>query len=138
MHEMSIAVELMDQLQALAAGNGLTTIESVSISAGALRAIVPEALDMAFEAVAAGTCAAGAKLALEIVAPAKSPVERADNFRSDYRIPQMFRADLADLFVETLVVEPLPATTSDTLQLSFNARNGGTAASLETIQKRAN
>jgi endonuclease G, mitochondrial len=37
-----------------------------------------------------------AKWALEIVAPAKSPVERADNFRSDYRIPQMFRADLAD------------------------------------------
>jgi endonuclease G len=37
-----------------------------------------------------------AKWALEIVAPAKTPVERADNFRSDYRIPQMFRADKSD------------------------------------------
>jgi endonuclease G len=37
-----------------------------------------------------------AKWALEIIDPAESPVERADNFRSDYRIPQMFRADLAD------------------------------------------
>jgi len=69
MHEMSIAVELMAQLEALAAANGLTTIEEVSISAGALRAIVPEALAMAFEAVAAGTCAAGARLAVETVAP---------------------------------------------------------------------
>lgn len=69
MHEMSIAVELMSQLEAVAAANGMTTIEEVTISAGALRAIVPEALDMAFEALAMGTCAAGAKLVLEIVSP---------------------------------------------------------------------
>ena len=37
-----------------------------------------------------------AKWALEIVDPKKSDIERADNFRSDYRIPEMFRADLAD------------------------------------------
>jgi endonuclease G len=37
-----------------------------------------------------------AKWALEIVDPDKTDVERADNFRSDYRIPEMFRADLAD------------------------------------------
>lgn len=37
-----------------------------------------------------------AKWALEIIDPDKTDVERADNFRSDYRIPAMFRADLAD------------------------------------------
>jgi len=37
-----------------------------------------------------------AKWALEIVDPDKTDVKRADNFRPDYRIPQMFRADLAD------------------------------------------
>jgi endonuclease G, mitochondrial len=37
-----------------------------------------------------------AKWALEIVDPDKSDVERADNFRPDYRIPEKFRADLAD------------------------------------------
>ena len=37
-----------------------------------------------------------AKWALEIVDPDKTNVERTDNFRSDYRVPQMFRADLAD------------------------------------------
>jgi endonuclease G len=37
-----------------------------------------------------------AKWALEIVDPDKTDVERADVFRPDYRIPEMFRADLAD------------------------------------------
>jgi endonuclease G, mitochondrial len=37
-----------------------------------------------------------AKWALEIVDPDKTDVERADNFRSDFRIPQLFRADKSD------------------------------------------
>jgi endonuclease G len=37
-----------------------------------------------------------AKWALEIVDPDKTDVKRADKFRSDYRIPQMFRADKSD------------------------------------------
>jgi len=35
-----------------------------------------------------------AKWALEIVDPGKTVLERADNFRPDYRIPETFRADL--------------------------------------------
>ena len=37
-----------------------------------------------------------AKWALEIVDPDKTDVERIDNFRPDYRIHEMFRADLQD------------------------------------------
>lgn len=37
-----------------------------------------------------------AKWALEIVDPENSGLERADNFRPDYRIPEAFRADLVD------------------------------------------
>jgi len=37
-----------------------------------------------------------AKWALEIVDPDKENMERADNFRPDYRVPEMYRADLAD------------------------------------------
>ena len=37
-----------------------------------------------------------AKWALEIVDPDKTDVERSDNFRPDYRVPEIFRADLAD------------------------------------------
>lgn len=37
-----------------------------------------------------------AKWALEIVDPDKTDVERFDNFRPDLRVPELFRADLAD------------------------------------------
>lgn len=37
-----------------------------------------------------------AKWALEIVDPDNPGLDRADNFRPDYRIPEMFRADLVD------------------------------------------
>lgn len=37
-----------------------------------------------------------AKWALEIVDPDKTDVERFDNFRPDLRIPELFRADMAD------------------------------------------
>jgi len=37
-----------------------------------------------------------AKWALEIVSPGLSDLERTDNFRPDYRIAEIFRADLAD------------------------------------------
>ena len=37
-----------------------------------------------------------AKWAIEIVDPDMTDVERADNFRPDYRVPEIFRADLAD------------------------------------------
>ena len=69
MHEMSIAMELMRQLESLAAEHGFERIETLTVSAGAMRGIVPEALEAAFEAVAEGTCAADASLNLEVVAP---------------------------------------------------------------------
>jgi endonuclease G len=37
-----------------------------------------------------------AKWALEIVDPDNPGLDRLDNFRPDYRVPEMFRADLAD------------------------------------------
>jgi len=37
-----------------------------------------------------------AKWALEIVDPDREDLERLDNFRPDYRVPEMFRADLVD------------------------------------------
>lgn len=37
-----------------------------------------------------------AKWALEIIDKDRTDIERIDNFRPDYRIPEMFRADLAD------------------------------------------
>ncbi len=67
MHEMSIAVELVRQLESLAGANGIQRVESLAVQAGAMRGIVPEALDIAFASAGEGTVAEGAKLELEIV-----------------------------------------------------------------------
>ena len=67
MHEMSIAVALIDQLEGLAVEHGFEGVESVDVQAGMLRGIVPEALEMAFREASRGTVAEGARLDLEII-----------------------------------------------------------------------
>jgi hydrogenase nickel incorporation protein HypA/HybF len=71
MHEMSIAVELMRQLESLAAEHEIGRIREISVQAGVMKAIVPDALEMAFEALAQGTVAEGAGINLEII-PARA------------------------------------------------------------------
>jgi hydrogenase nickel incorporation protein HypA/HybF len=67
MHEMMIATELLSQLDDLVAEHGLSRITHVSVAAGEMRGVVPEALEMAFAEASAGTAAEGATLELEIV-----------------------------------------------------------------------
>ncbi|MBN1825826.1 MAG: hydrogenase maturation nickel metallochaperone HypA [Candidatus Eisenbacteria bacterium] len=67
MHEMSIAVELIAGLERLAVEHRIRRYEEVVVAAGALRGVVPEALDIAFACAAEGTPAEGARLVLETV-----------------------------------------------------------------------
>jgi hydrogenase nickel incorporation protein HypA/HybF len=69
MHEMSIAVELLAQVEALADEHAAERVEALEVTAGALRAIVPEALDLAWQELARGTVAEGSALTLQVVAP---------------------------------------------------------------------
>ncbi len=67
MHEMSIAWELLGQLEEIAAANAVERIESLRVEAGVLRGIVPEAMQIAFREAARGSCAEGAVLELVIL-----------------------------------------------------------------------
>jgi hydrogenase nickel incorporation protein HypA/HybF len=69
MHEMSIAVEMMRQIERLVAEHGVDRVEEVTVVVGVLRQVVPEALTAAFEAASTGTSAEGARLHIE-TAPA--------------------------------------------------------------------
>lgn len=64
MHEMSIVVSLMEQLERIAAEQGLVQIAAVEVVCGELKQVVPEAFIAAFEAVTEGTVAHGASLEL--------------------------------------------------------------------------
>ena len=75
MHEMAVAVEIVRQLDLLAAEHGLAGIDEVTVSAGAARGIVPETLQMAFRGATSGTRAEAACLTLEIV-PAEAECRR--------------------------------------------------------------
>ncbi|RMG65900.1 MAG: hydrogenase maturation nickel metallochaperone HypA [Calditrichaeota bacterium] len=65
MHELSVALSLIELAEAEAKQAGATHIESVRVRVGALSGVVPEALQFAFEAASEGTMLEGAKLEIE-------------------------------------------------------------------------
>jgi hydrogenase nickel incorporation protein HypA/HybF len=97
MHEMSIAVELMNQLEPLAVEHRLERIESITVQAGVLRGIVPEALDLAFATLAEGTAAEGAQIDLRVT-PARAKCRRCgEEFEprvDEYLCPACGQADV--------------------------------------------
>lgn len=64
MHELAIAMEILEQSFRSASEYNATRIDSVEVELGMLRQVVPEALELAFRAAADGTIAAGAVLQL--------------------------------------------------------------------------
>ncbi|MCZ7635551.1 MAG: hydrogenase maturation nickel metallochaperone HypA [Verrucomicrobia bacterium] len=67
MHEASIMQEALAQAEAQARQHGCAAIHVLRLRVGALSGVVPEALEFAFEALKAGTLAAGATLEIERV-----------------------------------------------------------------------
>ncbi len=65
MHELSIVNNLMPPLLRAAEEQGAVRIVEVELMCGVLQQVVPDALEMAFEAVAHGTIAEGAQLRVE-------------------------------------------------------------------------
>ena len=75
MHEMSIATGLLQSVLDAAAAHGAERVEEIELELGAMRLVVPEALEMAWSLVAEGTLAAGAKLKMKEV-PVKARCRR--------------------------------------------------------------
>ncbi len=97
MHEMSIAIPLVHQLQQLAAEHDAEQVESLTVSAGEMRMIVPEMLVAAFESAAEGTCAEGAELIVTLI-PIKARCRACEHeFATDidcYECPECNQADV--------------------------------------------
>jgi len=67
MHEMSIAVELVREIERAIAGREIDRVEEVCLSIGVMRQVVPDMLETAFQAAAMETPAEGARLRMEFV-----------------------------------------------------------------------
>lgn len=113
MHEMSIAVSLMEQLRPIADEQGATRIVQVELRCGVMQQVVPEALQLAFEAASAGTPAEGATLTIEeedLVASCRSCGERFEAAIDDFSCPRCRLADVElvagqDIVLKSVVCE---------------------------------
>ncbi|MFJ6569629.1 hydrogenase maturation nickel metallochaperone HypA [Streptomyces sp. NPDC091292] len=65
MHELSLAMAVVDQVQEAVGADGRVT--SLTLRIGELAGVVPEALDFSFDLAADGTALAGARLLIETV-----------------------------------------------------------------------
>lgn len=71
MHEMSIATHLIGEILDVARANHLVSVSEVDVEVGVQRLVVPEALQLCFEAVREGTVAEGARLRI-VEVPARA------------------------------------------------------------------
>ncbi|MFJ3950170.1 hydrogenase maturation nickel metallochaperone HypA [Streptomyces sp. Je 1-4] len=68
MHEMSIALAVVDQVESATRPAGATSVNSVRLQVGELAGVVSDALAFSFELACAGTVLEGAELVTESVA----------------------------------------------------------------------
>lgn len=62
MHEMSLAVAVVDQVEAAAKSRGIAGVSSIALDVGELAGVVADALAFCFELACAGTVVEGAEL----------------------------------------------------------------------------
>ncbi|MFF3327504.1 hydrogenase maturation nickel metallochaperone HypA [Streptomyces sp. NPDC002889] len=67
MHEMSIALAVVDQVEEAARSHGATTVKTVRLQVGELAGVVADSLTFCFELACAGTVLHGAELIAESV-----------------------------------------------------------------------
>jgi hydrogenase nickel incorporation protein HypA/HybF len=78
MHEMSLAMSLIEQVERCLAGfSPQARVVRITLEVGRLRAVVPDAMRFSFQVVSEGTAAEGAELVLEDV-PVRVRCEACD------------------------------------------------------------
>ncbi|MHB9149626.1 MAG: hydrogenase maturation nickel metallochaperone HypA [Thermoleophilia bacterium] len=79
MHEMTLAVNLVDEVErCLADFDAGARVMSVTLEVGGLRAVVPEALSFCFEVASSGSLIDGARLIIEEI-PVEVRCERCEH-----------------------------------------------------------
>ena len=113
MHEMSIASSLVQQLLRIADEQHTGRITEVELVCGVMQQVVPEALQMAFEADTVDTPIAGATLKVVeegLVARCRLCGERFDATIDNYMCPRCSAADVEivvgrDIVLKSVVCE---------------------------------
>jgi hydrogenase nickel incorporation protein HypA/HybF len=113
MHELAITRSLLAIALDKAAGSGVTRIRSIRLKVGELTGYVPEAVEMNFGMLAAGTVAEGAVLQIDPV-PLQCSCKKCGHAYTgkpdDFTCPVCGAADIAvtggrEMFIESMEVE---------------------------------
>lgn len=116
MHELSIATQLLDSILAVAADNRAERVDEVEVLLGAMRLVVPEALEQAFEIVAEGTLAQGAQLKLTEVGLRGRCRGCGHEFEpgiGNFACPACGRADVDIVQGDDIILKSVVCTTPD-------------------------
>jgi len=116
MHEMSIALSLVEQLCRIAAEKHAVRITEVEVHCGVLRQVMPEALELAFSAVTEETVAAGATLKIieeGLVARCRACGMEFATGIDDYSCPGCQQADVAFVAGHDIVLTAVVCETAD-------------------------
>ena len=108
MHEMSLAVALMDQIMTIAKDNNMVKIKSVTIDTGALKQVVPEVMQNAFEAVTKDTIAEGAEFVQNLIPSVAKCKQCAQEFEPDidnYLCPGCDKADIEIISGDAIILK---------------------------------
>ena len=116
MHEMSVAVQLVSQVEMSAMMNNVARVTSVTVDIGMMQLIVPEALAVAFEFAAQGTCAEGAELVINEV-PALAKCGSCDNEYvpeiANYMCPKCLKADAEIIQGKDMILKSMECETEE-------------------------
>lgn len=116
MHELPIAIAILEQAVEAVAPHDATRIERIEVEVGAMRQVVAEALQMAFAAVSQGTMGEGAVLDIvEVPMLAECRVCR-HQFRPEinlYLCPQCHQADVQILAGRDMILRSVVAETPE-------------------------
>lgn len=96
MHEMSVAVQLVVQIEDAVRDSELERVTKVMLDVGEMQLVVPEALVVAFESAAEGTVAEGAELIISEVPTEASCRSCGHEYVPDianYTCPKCLKAD---------------------------------------------
>ena len=110
MHEMGIAIDLIEQVLKVGKENNLKSISEIEIEAGVLRLIEPEAMQVAWKSVCEETIAEGSTMKLSEIAPS-AKCRKCNNMftpeMDDFRCPKCSIADVELISGNDLILKSI-------------------------------
>ena len=113
MHEMSIIVSLLEQIDEIVKKNGVQKVESIEIETGELRLVIPEVMQEAFRSAKKGTVCENADLLItevEVKVKCNKCKEEFSPKINDFLCPECHEADVKTIQGDDIILKAIIAS----------------------------